>query len=164
VPHINTITSLLLLALIFPACDEAVDSRYDDFRSGTDTTSDTGDTTDDTTDGGDPWPESIAQGQNFGPCFSDVDHIYHWCDTLTFPNLVCAVPQEDDMPHATVCVERRAEGACPATEWFSIGNDLSQAYPVEQDYWNACSLACAAAGDCPVGMACTSDVCAWETF
>jgi hypothetical protein len=168
VPHKNTITSLLLLALIFPACDEAGDSRYDELRSGTDTTSDTGDTTDDTTTGVDDDGLPIPVGQNFGPCFSDSDHIYHWCDPApaVYP-LVCAVPQEDGKPYATVCTQRRPEGKCPLAKGFVNENNMVIMYTQEQDYWNACPLVCDVDADCPSWpepMICSSGICAWETF
>jgi hypothetical protein len=156
----SSILPALVCALLALACDstDRAEQPNDVFRAGTDD-----DTTDESTDGGEPSP--IPVGDNFGPCFSDADHVYHWCDTTPFPHtIICAVPQEDGLPHATVCVERRAKDACPSTQLLPIGGGLFGEYKIEQDFWNGCSLSCAAAADCPIGMICSSDVCSWETF
>lgn len=150
----------MLCTLLVSACDSAgtTSDPLDEFRAGTDDTTD-----DDTTDdGAESWP---VAGENFGPCHSDPNHIYRWCDATPGPfTLLCAAPQEDGSTHASVCVERRGEGDCPAEQLLPVGGGLFQSYKVEQDYWHGCSLSCLETVECPAGMICASDVCAWPTF
>lgn len=110
-----------------------------------------------------PRPQaSIEAGEVMGPCKHDPASVYHYCSQGVEPDapLLCAVPQEPDIEHASVCVERRVEGDCP--EWIDIDGE---SFALTQDAGaNACVIACVDSSDCPASMLCSAGMCAYPTF
>lgn len=110
-----------------------------------------------------PRPSPVIEaGEVMGPCKHDPANVYHSCEQGNDPDAprLCAVPQEPGIEHASVCVERRAEGTCP--EWIAIDGepfDLTQ-----DDGANACVIACSDSSDCPASTLCSAGMCAYPTF
>lgn len=105
---------------------------------------------------------AIEAGEVMGPCKHDPANVYHSCEQGNDPDAprLCAVPQEPGIEHAGVCVERRAEGACP--EWIAIDGEPFDL--VQDEGANACVIACSDSSDCPAAMLCSAGMCAYPTF
>jgi hypothetical protein len=106
------------------------------------------------------WPTeepTIPAGQPMGPCEHDGTNTFWFCDASA--PVICAIPQEQGQPHATVCVERRAVGDCGpvAIDGIVYGT-------VQDNFPHACVIACVDSSECPTAMGCAAGICAYPTF
>lgn len=111
------------------------------------------------------WPTekpTIPAGQPMGPCDHDGTNTFWFCDAPEDPSqatAICAIPQEQGQPHATVCVERRALGACEPVVIDGVVFET-----VQDNYPHACVITCVDSSECPTAMGCSAGVCAYPTF